>query len=125
MANLTQQSNNTIARKTENQLNSPRLKTNEVTKFKKQDNELENKDLNLKHEVNRLKKKIADQDETIDDLDQERDELYDEIYRLRLTLAEAWKITLATDAEKAREVANCTREQSTRKETAAPKEKKP
>ena len=61
MANLTQQSNNTIARKTENQLNSPRLKTNEVTKFKKQDNELENKDLNLKHEVNRLKKKIADQ----------------------------------------------------------------
>ena len=57
-------------------------------------------------------------------MDQERDELYEEIYRLRLTLADAWKITLATDAEKVREVADCTREQSTRKVTAAAKEKK-
>ena len=66
-------------------LNTPRSKINEDTMLKK-------------HEIERLKKKMK-QDETIDDLDQERDELYDEIYRLRLTLAEAWKITLATDAE--------------------------
>ena len=65
----------------------------------------------LEHKIARLKKKIADKDENIDDLDQERDELYDEIYRLRLTLAHAWNITLATDAEKVREVMSRTRKQ--------------
>ena len=82
---------------------SPR--TSDATTVKTEENELENTD-SVAQEITRLKKKIADQDETIDDLDQERDDLYHEIYRLRLTLAQAWNITLATDAEKVREVAS-------------------
>ena len=46
--------------------------------------------------------------------------MYHEIYRLRLTLAQAWNITLATDAEKVREVAS-----RTRKQTDNVKKKKP
>ena len=57
-----------------------------------------------------LKKKVADQDETIDDLVQERDDVYDELFKVRLTLADAWNIERATDAEKIWEVLRRTRE---------------
>ena len=121
MATLTSehQHNNTTAIQNENILKKPRPRRTEATTLKKGENELENTD-SVTEEIIRLKKKIADQDETIDDLDQEPDDLYHEIYRLRLTLAQAWNITLATDAEKVREVAS-----RTRKQTDAVKTKKP
>ena len=100
-------------------MKKPRPRRTEATTLKKGENELENTD-SVTEEIIRLKKKIAEQDETIDDLDQERDDLYHEIYRLRLTLAQAWNITLATDAEKVREVAS-----RTRKQTDNVKKKKP
>ena len=58
----------------------------------------------LEKELNNLKKKLADKEETIDYLVQERDEAYNNIYDLRLKLADAWNIDLATDAEKVQEV---------------------
>ena len=114
MATVTEQHqrNNTTVRENENKLNTPRLRISEITTLKKQEVEVEDMDLHgLRQEIVRLNKKVADQYENIDDLDQERDDLYDEIYRLRLTLAQAWNITLATDAEKVREVASRTRKQ--------------
>ena len=57
-----------------------------------------------KREVDSLKKKLTDKEETIDDLFQERDEAHDVIYELRLKLADAWNINLATNAEKVQEV---------------------
>ena len=58
----------------------------------------------LRIEIDNLKKKIGDQEETIDDLIQERDDVYNKIYELRLTLADAWNVKRATDAEKIWEV---------------------
>ena len=48
-----------------------------------------------KREVDSLKKKLTDKEETIDDLFQERNEAHDVIYELRLKLADAWNINLA------------------------------
>ena len=84
-----------------------------VTKTRvKQDEESEGQtqDTPLKNEIARLNKQVADQDKIIDDMDEEREELYDEIFKLRITLAEAWNLKLTTDAEKVREVYRRTRE---------------
>ena len=66
----------------------------------------------LRIEIDNLKQKVADQEETIDDLVQERDDVYHEMYKLRLTLADAWNISRATDAEKIWEVLRRTREKT-------------
>ncbi len=63
----------------------------------------------LKIEIVNLKKKVAEQVETIDYLVQEREEESDEVYKLKLKLADAWNIKLTTDAEKVREVARLVR----------------
>ena len=54
----------------------------------------------LKNEIDILKKKVAEQDETIDDLVQERDDVYDEMFEVRLILADAWNIKRDSNAEK-------------------------
>ena len=58
----------------------------------------------LRIEIDNLKKKIGDQEETIEDLIQERDDVYDEIYEVRLILADAWNVKRATDPERIWEV---------------------
>ena len=63
----------------------------------------------LSAEIRALKNKLSDKEETIDYLVQERDEASREIYELKLKLADAWKITVADDAEKVREVARLVR----------------
>ena len=64
----------------------------------------------LRIEIDNLKKKIGDQEETIEDLIQERDDVYDEIYEVRLILADAWNVKRATDPERIWEVLRRTRE---------------
>ena len=59
----------------------------------------------LRGEIVELKKKVTDQEETIDYLVQERDEASDEVYKLKLKLADAWNVELSDDADKVREVA--------------------
>ena len=59
----------------------------------------------FRSEIEELKKKVADQEETIDYLVQERDEASDQVYKLKLKLADAWNVTLPDDADKVREVA--------------------
>ena len=68
----------------------------------KQDEESEalTQDTPLRNEIARLNKQVADQDKIIDDLVDEREELEDEILKLRLALADAWDLKLTTDAEK-------------------------
>ena len=63
----------------------------------------------LTAEIRALQNKLSDKEETIDYLVQERDEASREIYELKLKLADAWKITVADDAEKVREVARLVR----------------
>ena len=64
----------------------------------------------LKKEIDIFKKKIADQDETINDLVQERDEVCHEMFEVRLILADAWNIKRDSKAEKIWEVLRRTRE---------------
>ena len=59
----------------------------------------------LKNEIQNLKKKVADQEETIDDLVGDRDGGWDEVYRLKLKLADTWNIRLERDAKRVRQVA--------------------
>ena len=60
----------------------------------------------LRKEIEKLKDNLSDKENTIDDLVQERDEAQDEVYELKLKLADAWKITKFTDnGERVREVA--------------------
>ena len=73
--------------------------------LQKQNDEKDATIMALRIEIDNLKKKVTDQEETIDDLVGDRDEAYDEVYRLKLKLADAWSIKLETDAEKVREVA--------------------
>ena len=63
----------------------------------------------LRVEIEKLKKKVADQEETIDYLVQERDEESDQVYKLKLKLADAWNVTFSDDADKVREVARLVR----------------
>ena len=76
-----------------------------LVESQKQNGEKDATIMALRIEIDHLKKRVADQDETIDDLVGDRDEAYDEVYRLKLKLADAWSIKLETDAEKVREVA--------------------
>ena len=46
----------------------------------------------LQKEVENLRQILSDKEETIDCLVHERDEVYDELYKLRLKLADAWDI---------------------------------
>ena len=69
----------------------------------------------LRIQIDHLKKKIADQEETIDSLIYERDEISDEVYELRLILADAWDIKRATNREKIHEVLRREREIIARK----------
>ena len=55
-------------------------------------------------EILNLKFELTEKEEMIDDLCSERVENSKEIYKMRLMLAEAWNLNLATDAEKVREV---------------------
>ena len=55
----------------------------------------------LRSEIKELKKKLADKDELIDYLHQAG---YEESEELKLKLADAWNIALATNAEKVSEV---------------------
>ena len=75
-------------------------------------------------EIDNLKRKVADQEETIDDLVEERDEGLDEVYKLKLKLADAWSIKFEADAEKVREVARLVRDNKVNKSycTAAKEE---
>ena len=59
----------------------------------------------LRLEIENLKRKLSAKEETIDELDRERDEIYKEHYDLRVALADAWKIRLATDSDNVKEVA--------------------
>ena len=58
----------------------------------------------LQKEVQNLRKILLDKEETIDCLVHERDEVYDELYQLRLKLADAWNINLPDNGDKIREV---------------------
>ena len=79
----------------------------------KNDKLLEEATINaLQTEIDNLKKKVREQDETIDDLVQERDEVSDELFKVRLTLADAWNIQRNTNHEKIWEVLRRTREYS-------------
>ena len=64
----------------------------------------------LQNEIAKLKEKITEQDEIMDDLVAERDELSDEIYEVRLILADAWNIKRNTKPEKIWEVLRRERE---------------
>ena len=64
----------------------------------------------LQKEIDKLKEKVAEQDEIIDDLVAERDDLSDEIYDVRLILADAWNIARNTKHEKIWEVLRRERE---------------
>ena len=57
--------------------------------LQKQNDEKEATITALRIEIDNLKKKVADQEETIDDLVEDRDEGWDEVYRLKLKLEEA------------------------------------
>ena len=59
----------------------------------------------LRKEIKNLEEKLSEKEETIDFLCEERDESCNIIYDLRLELAEAWNLKLASNAEKVREVA--------------------
>lgn len=76
----------------------------------------------LRIEIDALKRKVTEQDETIDDLIAERDEGWDEVYKLKLNLADAWNIKLETDAEKVREVARLIRNKVNKSHCDAAKE---
>ena len=92
-----------------------------LTKVKQdEESEAQTQDTPLRNEIARLNKQVADQDKIIDDLVDEREELEDEILKLRLALADAWDLKLTTDAEKVGEVYRRTREK-----TKTAKEKMP
>ena len=55
-------------------------------------NNKENDVMTLKKEIENLKKKVAEQEETIDFLVLERNEESEEVYKLRLMLADIWNI---------------------------------
>ena len=84
-------------------------------KFQKHNDEKEATIIILRMEIDNLKRKVADQDETIDDLVEERDEGLDEVDKLKLKLADAWNIKFETDAEKFREVARLVRDNKVNK----------
>ena len=63
-------------------------------------------------EIDNLKKKVTEQEETIDDLVQERDEVYHELFKVRLTRADAWNNNKDTSLEKDWELLTRTRENS-------------
>ena len=63
----------------------------------------------LKDEIENLKKKVAEQEETIDFLVLERDEESNEVYKLRLKLADAWNVTLPDNPSRIREVIRISR----------------
>ena len=88
-------------------------------KLQKQNDEKEATIITLRMEIDNLKRKVADQEETIDDLVEERDEGLDEVYKLKLKLADAWNIKFETDAEKVREVARLVRENKVNKSYCA------
>ena len=58
----------------------------------------------LQKEVKNLRTILLDKEETIDCLVHERDEVYDELYKLRLKLADAWNINFPDNGDKIREV---------------------
>ena len=58
----------------------------------------------LEMEIIDLKFELTDREETIDELCRERDRKSKEIYKMKLMLADAWNLQLATDAEKVKEV---------------------
>lgn len=58
----------------------------------------------LEMEIIDLKFELTDREETIDELCRERDEKSNEIYKMKLMLADAWNLQLTTDAEKVKEV---------------------
>ena len=66
----------------------------------------------LQTEIDNLNKKLTEQEETIDDLVQERDDAYNELFQVRLTLADAWNIQKDTNHEKIWEVLRRTKENS-------------
>ena len=63
----------------------------------------------LKEEIENLQQKVAEQEETIDFLVLERDEESDEVYKLRLKLADAWNVTLPDNPARIREVIRISR----------------
>ena len=71
-------------------------------------------------EVERLKNLLCDKEEIIEDLVLERDQVCNENYELRLKLADAWNIRLATDAEKVREVSKRIRNDAKNQEHLLP-----
>ena len=58
----------------------------------------------LQKEVKKLQNILVDKEETIDCLVHERDEVYEELYQVRLKLAGAWNINLPDNGDKVREV---------------------
>ena len=87
--------------------------------LEKQNGEKEATITALRIEIDNLKSKVADQEETIEDLTEDRDEGWDEVRKLKLELADAWNITLETDAEKIREVARLRRDNKAKKSYCA------
>ena len=81
-------------------------KKNATESAKKIENNEENEVIikALRKEIENLKKEVANQEETIDYLVQERDEESNQVYKLKLKLADAWSVTLPDDADKVREV---------------------
>ena len=68
----------------------------------------------LQKEVKNLRTILLDKEETIDCLVHERDEVYDELYKLRLKLADAWNINLLDNGEKIREVCKRVRSENSK-----------
>ena len=58
----------------------------------------------LQKEILKLRKVLDDQEETIDDLVQERDEALSELFKARITLADIWNIKHKCNSTKIREV---------------------
>ena len=77
----------------------PQNSTKENEKF-----ETDRDKLKLEIEILDLKFELNEKDDMIDDLCKQRDENSKEMYKMRLMLAAAWNIQLATDEEKVEEV---------------------
>lgn len=87
--------------------------------LQKQNDEKEATIMALRIEIDNLKRKVAHQEEMIEDLVEDRDEGWNEVYKLKLELADAWNIKLETDAEKVREVARLVRDNRVKKSYCA------
>ena len=87
--------------------------------LQKQNDEKEATITALRIEIDNFKSKVAEQKEMIEDLTEDRDVGWNEVYKLKLELADAWDITLETESEKVREVSRLRRDNKAKKSYCA------